>query len=63
MKSDKTKQKGWRIPEPLVTRLETVAKDTGIAETRMVTEAARRNAKKGGWPKGKPRKPKTETEN
>ena len=32
MKSDKTKQKGWRIPEPLVTRLETVAKDTGIAE-------------------------------
>ena len=69
MKSDKTKQKGWRIPEPLVTRLETVATHSEMAAelgrrtSERKTEAARRNAKKGGWPKGKPRKPKIETEN
>ena len=30
----------------------------GKAKSEAKTAAARKNAKKGGWPKGKPRKPK-----
>lgn len=30
----------------------------GLAKSAAKTAAARENAKKGGWPKGKPRKPK-----
>lgn len=30
----------------------------GLAKSSAKTAAARENAKKGGWPKGKPRKPK-----
>jgi len=30
----------------------------GMATSKAKTQAARANAKKGGWPKGKPRKPK-----
>ena len=30
----------------------------GQAKSKAKTEAARANAKKGGWPKGKPRKPR-----
>ena len=30
----------------------------GLAKSAAKTSAVRENAKKGGWPKGKPRKPK-----
>jgi len=30
----------------------------GKKKSKRKTEAARRNAKKGGWPKGRPRKPR-----
>ena len=40
-----------------------MAAELGRRTSERKTEAARRNAKKGGWPKGKPRKPKIETEN
>lgn len=30
----------------------------GLAKSAAKTAAVRENAKKGGWPKGKPRKPK-----
>lgn len=33
----------------------------GRSKSPAKTAAARRNARKGGWPKGKPRKPVTET--
>jgi len=36
-----------------------IGRTGGKATSEAKTQAARENAKKGGWPKGKPRKPKT----
>jgi len=35
-----------------------IGKRGGKATSEAKAQAARENAKKGGWPKGKPRKPK-----
>lgn len=38
--------------------LAAIGRKGGKASSEAKAQAARENAKKGGWPKGKPRKPK-----
>jgi hypothetical protein len=39
-----------------------VAAHAGRATSAAKAEAARRNARKGGWPKGRPRKPRRKSD-